>query len=156
MGPALMPSEAAACAQCLVQRIVIESGCGEDLFCLLQDAVRQGCIALLRNQVGRVIRRQLGKKEKIGGGDSIAQELDALADQRGDSEHLFWRWMKAGLLEEGLQAATQLSTGRARMCSALSHTALAIEGIVLCEIHDRIGAVDAFERERGSESRPRP
>ena len=94
-----------------------------------KDAAGQGGIALLRNQLGRVVRRELGNKEEVGGGDGFAQELDALADERGDGEELFRRGMEAGLLEEGLQMLRlSSSTGRARMCSALSQTALGSKG----------------------------
>ncbi len=153
MGPALRPSEAAACAQCLVERIVIESGRGKDLPGVLEDAAGQGGIALLRNQLGRVVGRELGDKEKVGGGDGIAQQLDALADERGDGEELFGRGMEAGLLEERLQFAAELLDGQGADVLGVEPDGLGIEGIFLGEIDDGVGAVDAFERESGCRAR---
>ena len=76
MGPAFRPSVAAACAQRLVQRIVVERGCGQNL---LRSAARiaAGRIAGDRlfcgNQLGRIVGRKLVDEEKVGGGDGIAQ-----------------------------------------------------------------------------------
>jgi hypothetical protein len=38
----------------------------------------------LRNQLGGIVGRELVEKEKIGGVDGVAQQLDALADERRD------------------------------------------------------------------------
>ena len=48
-------------AQRLVERIVIESGCGENLLRGLEDAEGEsGIAALRRDQLGRVVGRELG------------------------------------------------------------------------------------------------
>jgi hypothetical protein len=48
----------------------------------------------------RVVGGELGEEEEVGCGDGVAQELDALANERSDGEELFWRGREAGLLEE--------------------------------------------------------
>ena len=151
MGPALRPSEAAACAQCLIERVVIERRRGKHLPGLLKDAAGKRGIALLRDQFGRVIRGKLVDKEKIGGGDSIAKQLDALANQRGDGEEPFGRRMEAGPLEERLQFAAELLDGKGADVFSVQPYGLGIERIFLSEIDDGVGAVDALKRESGDE-----
>ena len=52
----------------LVQRIVVESSCCENLLRVLEDAEsHSGIAALGRNQLGWVVGRELFQKEEIGG-----------------------------------------------------------------------------------------
>jgi hypothetical protein len=86
----------------LVEGVVVEGGCGENFLCVLEDAEGHRCIAALgRDQLDWIVGGELGEKEKVGGSGSFAEELNALADKRGDSEELFGQGMEAGLLEEG-------------------------------------------------------
>ena len=71
-------------AEGLIQRVVFEFGLRQDFSCALQDFERHGGIALLRDQFGGVVGRKLVDEEKVGGGEDVAQKLDALADERGD------------------------------------------------------------------------
>jgi hypothetical protein len=58
---------------------------------VLEDAEGHGRItALRRDQLGRIVGGEFLQEEKVGGGDGIAQELDALTNERGDGEELFW------------------------------------------------------------------
>jgi hypothetical protein len=81
---------------------------GEELLRVLEDAAGESGVALLRDQLGGVVGRELIDEEEIGGGDGIAQELDAFADERGDGFDLLGRGMKAGLLEKRRKATAQL------------------------------------------------
>jgi len=92
-------------AQSCVERIVIEIRCRQHLLCGFEHAYGHRRIALLRNQFGGIVGRELRQKEEIGGGDGFAQQLDALADERRDGGDLFRRGMIAFLLEDGLQFA---------------------------------------------------
>ena len=97
---------------------------------MLENAAGQGGVRpFLRNQFGRIVGRELVEEEEVGGGDGVAQQLDALADERGDGEELFRRGMEAGLRRRRARSCgLSSSTGRARMCSALSQTALGSKG----------------------------
>ena len=68
-------------AQRLIQGIVSELHVGENGMCLLQGLLCHGGIPFLRNQFGRIVRRQLIDKEEIRGGQDVAQQLDSFADQ---------------------------------------------------------------------------
>ena len=56
------------------------------------------------------------------------QQLDALADERGDGEKLFGRGMEAGLLEEGLEALAELVDGQGADMLGIEPDGLGIEG----------------------------
>jgi hypothetical protein len=53
-GPCLESERIGGCAQCLVERIVVEFRCCENLLRELQNAQREGGIAFLGDQLGRV------------------------------------------------------------------------------------------------------
>ena len=91
-------------SQCLVERIMIEGDCGEDFLGVLKNAQGESGIAFLRDQVGWVVGREFFDEEEVGGGDGIAQQLDALANERGDGEKFFRRGFKAGLREKRAEA----------------------------------------------------
>ena len=111
-GTGLEAERRGGCAQSLLQRIVVEGGCRRDLLGVLKDPAGQGGIALLRDQLGGVVGRELVDEEEVGGGDGFAEQLDALADERRDGAELFGRGMEAGLLEEGLKLAAELVDGQ--------------------------------------------
>ena len=138
-------------AERLFQRIVIEGRCGQHLLRMLQDAAGERGVALLRNQLGGVVRRELVDKEKIGGGDGLAQERDALADERRDLAHFFRRGMQAGPLEERLDAGAEIVDAEGADMLCVQPHGLGIEWVFLFEIDDGVGAVDVFESERGGE-----
>src|ERR1035438_6130665 len=93
--------------------ILVEGGCGEDLLGVLEDAQGHGRIATLRrDQLGGVVGGELGEEEEIGGGDGIAEQLDALANERSDGEDFFWFRIEACAREEGLEAGTELLDGQ--------------------------------------------
>ncbi len=83
----------------------------------------------MRDQVGRVVGGELGEKEEVGGGNGIAQQLDALANERRDGEQLFRRGLKAGLLEEGLEAGAELLDGQGADMLGVEPDGLGIEGV---------------------------
>ena len=111
----------------LVERIVIESGCGENFQRVLEDAAGQCGIAFLGDQLGGVVGGELGEEEEVGGGDGIAQELDALTDKRSDGEKLFGRGMEAGLLEKGLEQRAELLDGQGADILGVEPQGLGIE-----------------------------
>ena len=91
-------------AQSFVQRIVVEGGRGQNLLRGLEARrQRHRRIALLRDQLGGIVGRELIEKEEVRGADGIAQQLDALANQRRDGKKFFGRGMKAGLLKKWLE-----------------------------------------------------
>ena len=118
---------------------------------MLEDAAGEGGVSFLRNQLRWVVLGEFLQKEEIGGGDGVAQQLDALADERGDGEKLFWRGLEPGLLEEGLEAEAQLVDGECADVLGVQPDGFGIERVVVCEIDDGVGAVDALEGEGGGE-----
>ena len=93
-GTSLESERSGGSAKGLVQRIVIEKGRRKDFKRVLKNAASESGIALLGDQVGRVVGSELGQEEEIGRRNSVAQELDALANERGDGEEFFRRCVK--------------------------------------------------------------
>ena len=118
---------------------------------LLEDAAGESGIALLRDQLGWVVGSELGEEEEVGGGDGIAQELDALADERGDGEELFRRGMEASLLKEGLEVVGELVDRQGADVLGVQPDGLWVKRIFFRKVDDGVGAVDAFESESGDE-----
>ncbi len=132
---------------------MIEVRPGQNFLSMFEDAESHSSISLLRNQLGGVVGRELVEEEEVGGGGGIAEELDALADERGDGEYFFWRSLKAGLREEGLDAAAELLDGQGADMLGVEPDGLRVERVFLGEVDHGVGAVDAFESEGGGESR---
>ena len=63
----------------------------------------------------------------------------------------FRRGVKAGLLEERLEARAELVDRQGADMLGIEPDGLGIEGVFLSEVDDGVGAVDAFEREGGGE-----
>jgi len=84
---------------------------------MLKDFQRQGGIAFLWDQLGWIVRRQPIDKEKIGGGNGLFQQLDPLADERGDGQKLFRRCCQSSLLKKWLKELGKLIDGQRAMCS---------------------------------------
>ena len=127
---------------------MVEIGGGEDLLGGLEHAQGHRGVALLRDQFGGVVRGQLRNKEKIGGGDGIAQQLDAFADERRNGRDFLRRRMKGRLLEERLKAAAQLVDGQSADVLGIEPDGFFIERELFIEVDDGVGAIDAFEREK--------
>ncbi len=127
-----LQTQARGCgSKSLVERIVVERGCGEDFQRVLEDSAGEGGVALLRDQLGGVVRRELGEEEEVGGGDGIAQELDALANERGDGEELFGRGMEAGLFEEWLDLGAELGDGQGADVLGVEPDGLGVKGVTI-------------------------
>ena len=78
----------------MVQRVVIERSCGQNLESGLKNAAGEcgiACLFLtdLRDQLGGIVGWELVNEKEIGGGDGIFQQLDAFADERRDGQQLF-------------------------------------------------------------------
>ena len=84
-------------------------------------------IALLRNQLGWVVGREL-EEEEVCGGDGIAQQLDALANERGDGKELFGRSSKPACFEEGLECSGELLDGQGADMLGVEPDGLGVEG----------------------------
>ncbi len=139
-------------AESLVERVVIEGDAGEDFQRVLEDAAGHGGIATLRrDQLGWVVGGELIEEEEVGGGDGFAEELDALADERGDGEEFFGRWIKACLVEEGLELTAELVDGQGADVLGVEPDGFGVEGVVVRKVDDGVGAVDGFEREGSGE-----
>ncbi len=135
-------------AQSMVQRIVIEGRCGENFLGMLKDAEGHGRIATLGgDQLGRVVGGEVLQKEEVGGPDGIAQQLDALANERSDGEQFLGRGAEAGLLEEGLEAGAELLDGQGADVFGIEPDGFGVEWVFLSEIDHGVGAVDGLERE---------
>ena len=128
MGPALTPSDRRP-GGALGQANRDRKGLWLGFAARAEERGARGPRRLFAGSARRDRRVRAGEEEKVGGGDGIAQELDALANEWRDSEDFFRRGMEAGLLEEGLEEGASSSTGRARMCSALRWTALGSNGV---------------------------
>ena len=71
-------------AESLIQRIVLEFNIRQHFARSRENLQRHGQVSLLRDQLGRIVGRQLVDKEEIGRSEHVAQQLDALPDQRRD------------------------------------------------------------------------
>jgi len=132
----------------LVERVVIKSGYGEDLLGVLEDAEGHGDIATFRrDKFCGVVGSKFLEEEKVGGRGGFAEELDALADERGDGEKLLRRGGKAGLLEEGQEAGAELFDGERTDVLGVEPEGLGVEGVVVREVDYGVGAVDGLECE---------
>src|SRR5580658_8924299 len=131
---------------------MIERGCGQHLFSILQDAEGHcGIPALGRDQLVGIVGCELIDEEEIGGRDSIAQQLDALANERSDGEKLVWRGLEASLFEEGLDAAAEFVDGQGADMLGVEPDSLGIERVNVAEVHHCVRAVDALESESRSQ-----
>src|ERR1039458_2690139 len=71
----------------LIQRVVAEFRLRENFSSAGKNSERHGGVTLLRDQLGRVVGRELIHKEEVGGSKNVAQKFDALTDQRSDGVH---------------------------------------------------------------------
>jgi hypothetical protein len=118
--------------------------------------VRHGGVPLLRNELGRIVGRQFVHQEKIGSGEDVAQKLDALADERSDGAHFLRRNWESGRVCNREQATAELVDRERADVFGIEPQRFGIEGLVrrgggLLEIHHRVRAIDAFQRERVGE-----
>ena len=91
-------------AQSLIQWIMLELNLRQHFACACKNFLRHGCVSLLRDQFGRIIGWQLVDEEEVSGGEHVAQQLDALADERRDAQHLFGRDVEACVVHDRKQA----------------------------------------------------
>ena len=127
---------------------MVEDSCGQHLSCVLKNPPGQGRIALLWNQLGRVIRGKFFHKEKIGRCDCIVQQLDTFADERSDGEQFFRRGIEAGLLQERLDAGAKLLDGQRADMLGVEPDGLRIKRVFVTKVNNSVGAVDALECKR--------
>ena len=146
--PALMPSSSAAARRAASRPSWVNSAAARTSRALLEHPPGHRGVALLGDQLGGVVGRQFVGEEEIGRGQHIAQQLDALLDQRRDRQHLRRICVEPGGAPNGSSCSASSSTGSARMCSAFSHTAFGSNGIFFREVDHRVAAVDALERKR--------
>ncbi len=74
----------------------------------LQGLLRHVRVSLLRDEFDCVVGRQLIDEEEIGGGEHLAQQLDALTDERGDSKHSLGRDVEPSFAHDWQQALAQV------------------------------------------------
>ena len=116
-------------AQRLVQRIVVEIVRGEHLLGVLQDRGPAPHRPFAESAPRDRTAASSIDKEEIGGGDGVAQQLDALANERRDRDAFFRSCVEACAARRRAPARSlSSSTGSARMCSAFSQTALGSKG----------------------------
>jgi len=145
--PGLQAQISGCRAQCMIQRVVIEAGCGKNFLSVLEDAARHRRIAALgRNQLGWIVGRQFLYKEEIGGGRSFAEQFDALPDKRSDGSDLFRRSIKAGLDQEGRKLAAEFINAEGANVLGVEPYGLGIERVCFGEVDHSVGAIDVFER----------
>ncbi len=97
---------------------MIERNCGENLLRGLENAQGHGRIATFwRDQLRGIVGSELVEEEKVGGGDGIAQQLDALADERRDNFQFSRIWIKSCLGEEWLKAGGSVLRQATRECA---------------------------------------
>jgi len=90
-------------AQGLIQRVVFELDIRQHFAGSREDPRCHCRVSLLRDEFRRIVGRELVYEEEIGGGEHVAQQLDALADQGRDPEHLFRRHLESGGERDGQQ-----------------------------------------------------
>src|SRR5580658_4917910 len=90
--------------QSAIQGVMRELRPGERLTAALQCRQRHGRIALLRNEFGGVVGRQLIGKKEIGHRQYIAQQLYALLYQWSNLQHLVAVHLETGRVYKGQQA----------------------------------------------------
>jgi hypothetical protein len=89
---------------------VVEGGRRQNLQRGLQTRrAKRGIAIFLGNQLRRVVRRKFVEEEKVGCGHRIAQQLDALANERSDGEQLF-RVLKPACSKNGCRSRLSSST----------------------------------------------
>src|ERR1035437_321156 len=136
----------------MVERIVIEGRPGQNFLSMLQDAEGHSDITTLgRDQLSGVVGGEFFHKKEVGGGDGVAQELDALANERGDDEKLFRRGLEAGLLEEGLEQAAELVDGQGADVLGVEPDSFRVERVLFGKVDYGVGAIDRLESESGGE-----
>ena len=116
-------------AESLIQRIVFELDVGQHIARAREDLQRHRHVSLLRDEFGGIVGRQLIDEEEVGGGEHVAQQLDALANQRRDLQHLFRRDVETGAAHDGQQAGAQVLYRQAANVLGVEPERLGIEGL---------------------------
>src|SRR3984957_4199838 len=125
-----------------------EVGCGEYFAGLQQYRERQRLVAFLRDQLSRIVRRQLVDEEKVGHRNYVAQSLYAFLQQWSDTQHLGGISPQSGLSGERQHLRRQLfDRERANQLGVQPHR-FRVDGIFIGEIDHRVVAMDALERKR--------
>src|SRR5580693_9271440 len=91
---------------------MFEFGLRQDFSSAGQNLERHRRVTLLGDEFGWVVVRKLIHQEKIGGGENVAQKLDALADERRDSEHLLRRNWKSSGVDNREQPRAEFADGK--------------------------------------------
>ena len=114
----------------------------------IEHAQCQRGVAFFRDQFGGLVRRQLRGEEKIGGREHVAQQADALADERRDARH-------GGLVHRDARPAHHRQQFPGELLGRHGANGLGvephrfgIERVGFGEVHHRVAAVDAGQRER--------
>jgi len=121
-------------AEGLVQGVVFEFSFRQHFSGAGQNYERHGDVSLLRNEFGWVVGRELIHKEKVGGGENVAQKLDALADERGDGVHLFRGDLESGRVDNGEQAGAEVVNRKPADVLGIQPDGFRIEGFVGVEV----------------------
>jgi len=116
-----------------------------------KDFAGQRGIAFLRDQLRRIVRRELIDEEEISGGDSIFQQLNPLANKRGDGQKLLRQGRETSLLEKWLEEQSEPFNGQRADVLGVKVDCFRVEGRIFRKVDDSVGAVDAFKRESGGE-----
>ena len=116
-----------------------------------EHAARESGIATLGGIARRIVGRELRQEEKVGGRDSVSQQLDSFANERRDGEDFFRLGSNPACVKNGAMQRAELVDRQGADMLGVEPDGLWIEGILFCEIHDGVGAVDAFQSEGPSE-----
>ena len=107
--------------------VVFEFDIRQHFLRALQNFQCHGRVAFLRDQFGWIVGRQLIDEEKIGSGKHVAQQSDALADERSNAKHLFRRDAESSLAHDRQQALAQVFDSKAANVFGVEPQRLGIE-----------------------------
>jgi len=116
-------------------------------------------IALLRDEFRSVVWRQLIHEEEVARCEDVPQQLDPFTNERRNREHFFLRDLESGSRTMGRRRALNSSIGVPNVLG-IQPDGFGIERLLrrrrrFLEVHDRVGAVNAFQRECGDQLLPR-
>ena len=123
---------------------------------LNQNSPGQRCIALRRNQLSAIIRAEAGwQKKKSASGTHVTEELDALRISGVTWSSFSGVADSPACCRKGNSLTESCSDRQGADVLGIEPDGLGVEGIVLVEVDDGVGAIDALEGEGSTVSSAR-
>src|SRR5580704_16605625 len=127
---------------------MFEFGLRQDFSSAGQNLERHRRVTLLGDEFGWVVVRKLIHQEKVGGGENVTQKLDALTNQRSNSQHFLRRNRKSSGVDNREQARAEFVDGKPADMLSIEPDGFGVKRFIrrcgrLLEINDRVRAIDA-------------